>query len=75
MFFDGAVKGNPGKAEGGGIIRWPSDQIISHFAWGLGLTSNNQAEAMALLQGLKQLQKHGIKEALVIGDSQSLIGL
>ena len=38
MFFDGALKGNPGKAEGIGIIRCPLDQIISHFSWGLGLT-------------------------------------
>ena len=30
---------------------------------------------MALLQGLKQMQKHGIKEARIIGDSQNLIGL
>ena len=75
MFFDGAAKGNSGKARGGGIIRCPLDQIISHFDWGLGLSSNNQAKAMALLQGLKQLQKHGIKEARVIGYLQNLIGL
>ena len=40
---------------------------------GLGKATNNQTEALALLQGLRQLWREGIL-ARVIKDSQSLIG-
>jgi ribonuclease HI len=39
----------------------------------LGHNTSIQAEALALLQGLKQVKDLGIKEVNVIGDSQSII--
>jgi ribonuclease HI len=43
------------------------------YSWGLGVESNNIAEALSLWQGLIQAQKLEIKEIMVIGDSQILI--
>jgi ribonuclease HI len=60
LFFDGVSKGNPGQAGGGGIILEPSGTIHLSYAWGLGYASNNQAEFLALWQGLIQVLKMGI---------------
>jgi ribonuclease HI len=73
LFFDGATKGNPGNAGAGGVIKNKQGQIEHRYAWGLGQDTNTQVEAMALLQGLKILQKMRIKEVKIIGDSQTLI--
>ena len=43
------------------------------FAWGLGLSSNNQAEALDLFQGLKLLKSLNIREENVLGNSQIII--
>jgi ribonuclease HI/exonuclease III len=73
LLFDGAAKGNPGKAGAGGVIKNPVGRIEHSFAWGLGHNTSIQAEALALFQGLKQVKDLGIKEVNVIGDSQSII--
>jgi hypothetical protein len=52
LLFDGASKGNPGRAGGGGILLEPTGSIKLSFAWGLGFASNNHAEFLALWQGL-----------------------
>lgn len=70
---DGASKGNPGKAGGGGIIFSLEGNIILSFAYGLGLLSNNQAEYLALWQGLLQARSLGILNLVVIGDSRIVI--
>jgi hypothetical protein len=48
LFFDGASKGNPGAAGGGGIIYDPVGTVVSHYAWSIGTDTNNMAEAHAL---------------------------
>lgn len=73
LFFDGATKGNPIIAGAGGVIRNTDGNIENKYVWGLGHSTNMQAEAMALLQGLKHLQDLGIEKAISLGDSQSLI--
>jgi ribonuclease HI len=73
LLFDGAAKGNPGNAGAGGVIKNIEGQIEHRYTWGLDQDTNTQAEAMALMQGLKILQKARIKEAKIIGDSQTLI--
>ena len=55
LLFDGASKGNPGVAGAGGILLDPGGQIEQTFAWGLGTQTNNEAEWLALLQGLQLL--------------------
>ena len=55
LFFDGASKGNPGKAGGGGIIIEPSGKIMMEYYWNIGQNTNNMAEAYGLWQGVKQL--------------------
>lgn len=71
--FNGAAKGNPGLAGAGGVIKNKEDRIVTKFAWGLGQTISIQAEALALLQGLKQAKAYGNSDVNIIGDSQSII--
>ena len=73
LFFDGASKGNPGQAGGGGIILEPSGDCHLSYAWGLGLASNNQAEYLALWQGLCQARKLNIQRLKIFGDSRLII--
>jgi ribonuclease HI len=73
LFFDGASKGNPGQAGGGGIIIDPSGNIHTVYAWGLGHASNNQAEFLALWQGLHQALKMGIQSLRIFGDSKQVL--
>ena len=73
LLFDGASKGNPGRAGGGGILLEPNGSIKLSFAWGLGFASNNQVEFLALWQGLNQVLKLGIKEVNIVGDSKQVV--
>lgn len=74
LLFDGASKSNPGPAGAGGVILDEKGEEISSYEWSLGVKTNNIAEALALFQGLQQLQKRGIKKAIVLGDSAIVIG-
>ena len=73
LFFDGASKGNPGQAGGGSIIIDPSGKLYLSYAWGLGHASNNQAEYLALWQGLNQARKLNIQKLTIFGDSRMIV--
>eukprot|EP00253_Pinus_taeda_P008935 PITA_08935 len=75
LFFDGASKSNPGQAGAGGLIVDETGDNICSYEWSLGERTNNNAEALALYQGLLQLNKLGIKIAMIIGDSAIIICL
>jgi len=73
LLFDGASKGNPGEAGGGGILLEPNGSTKLTFAWGLGHATNNQAEFLALWQGINQALKLGINKIKIVGDSKQVI--
>ena len=73
LFFDGASKRNPGRARGGGVIINPQGKAEIEYSWSIGHESNNIAEAYGLWQGLKQVQKLGVEEVVIIGDSRLII--
>ena len=73
LFFDGASKGNPGKAGGGGVVINPRGKIEIEYSWSIRHDSNNMAGAYGLWQGLKQVQKVGADEVVVIDDSRLII--
>ena len=53
LFFDGASKGNPGRAGGGGVIIELGGNVEIEYYWNIGYNSNNMVEAYGLWQGLK----------------------
>ena len=60
-------------AGAGGILLDPGGQTEKTFAWGLGHKTNNEAEWMALLQGLEILDTIDSSKIAVFGDSRQVI--
>ena len=73
LFFDGASKGNPRRAGGGGFVINPRGKTEIEYSWSIRHESNNMVEAYGLWQGLKQVQKLGVEEVVIIGDSRLII--
>lgn len=73
LCFDGASKSNLGVEGAGGVIFNANGDNILAYEWGLGHTSNNRAEALALYQGLIQLRKLGIDTVMILGDLAIII--
>ena len=57
----------------GGILLDPGGQMEQRFAWGLGSRTNNEAEWMALLQGLQLIRDKKLRKVLIFGDSRHVI--
>ncbi|KAL6641030.1 hypothetical protein ACP70R_019211 [Stipagrostis hirtigluma subsp. patula] len=70
LHFDGASKGNPGKAGAGAVLMTEDGRVISRLREGLGVVTNNVAEYRGLILGLKYAIRHGFKKIKVYGDSQ-----
>ncbi|XP_066386415.1 uncharacterized protein [Miscanthus floridulus] len=70
LHFDGASKGNPGKAGAGAVLMTEDGRVISRLREGLGVATNNVAEYRGLILGLKYAIRHGFKRIKVHGDSQ-----
>lgn len=68
--FDGASKGNPGKAGAGAVIRTVDGHVLCLLREGLGVVTNNVAEYRSLILGLRYALKKGFKQIRVTGDSQ-----
>ncbi|KAH9301662.1 hypothetical protein KI387_013245, partial [Taxus chinensis] len=60
--FDGASKGNPGQAGGGGILRNSEGDWLFVYAGPLGKQTNNMAKARDLLWGVLIAKEKGLKE-------------
>jgi len=71
--FDGGSRGNPGPA-GVGIVLSAEDgtPLITRGKF-IGTATNNVAEYMALILGLREAAKLGAKKVLIRGDSELII--
>jgi ribonuclease HI len=56
VFTDGACRGNPGPGGWAALVR--QDGVEQMYAGAEPLTTNNQMELMAAIQGLEQLASH-----------------
>lgn len=73
MFFDGCSKSNPGEAGIGVVVYNSNCEEIVIISQSIGIKTNNEAEYMALIEGLKTLIMRGIKKVIIFGDSQLVI--
>ena len=60
-------------AGAGGILLNPEGYVDQTFAWGPGRRTNNEAEWLALIQGLHLLHNMKIHRVLIFGDSRHVI--
>uniref|UniRef100_A0A1J3CRZ7 RNase H type-1 domain-containing protein n=1 Tax=Noccaea caerulescens TaxID=107243 RepID=A0A1J3CRZ7_NOCCA len=67
--FDGASKGNPGKAGAGAVLRGSDKSVLFYLREGVGIATNNVAEYRALILGLKCALEKGYRNVHVQGDS------
>eukprot|EP00253_Pinus_taeda_P035656 PITA_35656 len=73
--FDGASRGNPGIAGIGGVIRNHKGDITHIFCRSMGECTNNEAEFVALEQGLRVLRSYRQGNFIVEGDSSLAISV
>ncbi len=81
IFFDGASKGNPGKAGGAAVINKNGIEIAQVSKYVGPKATNNEAEYNGLIMGLQlaidlglpDLINQGIAELTIKGDSQLII--
>ena len=60
-------------AGAGGVIYDSDGQKVVGFSWGLGKTTNNRAETLAVYMELKLAQERSIQTLITIGDSEIVI--
>ncbi len=73
LYFDGASKGNPGRSAFGGIIYNNYGEIVKQYKVDCGVGTNNRAEYLGALTGIKEAHELGITQLEVFGDSELVI--
>lgn len=73
MNFDGASKGNPGKADFGCVIRDHDHNMIRVICGPLGACNATQAESNGLLMGLREIKRLKLRGYEVEGDPAVVI--
>jgi ribonuclease HI len=73
LYTDGAARGNPGPAGAGAVIVSPDGHIVAKIGKFLGDSTNNVAEYMGLILGLRRAKAMGIRELDVYSDSELLV--
>ncbi len=73
LYTDGASRGNPGPAGAGAVIYNPQGEVAAQIAQYLGQTTNNVAEYQALLLGLQEASRLGVRRLQVFADSELLV--
>ena len=72
-YFDGASRGNPGKAGAGALLINEEGKVVWEASRFLGDKTNNEAEYMALIMLLKAAKDHGGSSLRVFGDSKLVV--
>jgi ribonuclease HI len=73
LYSDGAARGNPGPSGAGAVLIEPGGTVVAKLGKYLGTQTNNYAEYMGLLIGLRHAKSLGAKEIEVFADSELLI--
>ena len=72
VYTDGGARGNPGPA-GIGVVIKDNDKIVKECSEYIGETTNNQAEYQAIVKGLQEAKKLGVKELDCFLDSELVV--
>ena len=72
LHTDGAARGNPGPA-GGGAVLSDNGRTVREKAVFFGKKTNNEAEYLALVEGLKMARDAKVKRLKVYMDSQLIV--
>lgn len=73
LYADGAARGNPGPAGAGAVIVSADGHVVAKVGKFLGESTNNVAEYMGLILGLRRAKAMGIKEIDILADSELVV--
>lgn len=73
LFTDGAARGNPGDAGAGVLLLDEHGRELAAKSFFLGLCTNNVAEYRALILGLREAGKSGVREISVFLDAELVV--
>ncbi|MBN1897247.1 MAG: ribonuclease HI family protein [Spirochaetes bacterium] len=73
LYIDGSSLGNPGPGGIGVICKGELENVIFKLSKSAGIVTNNQAEYMAFIEGLKEAKRYNITNVSVFSDSQLLV--
>lgn len=73
LFFDGASRGNPGPAAVGGILKDKNGEVVEKYSQFIGDATNNEAEYLSLIEGLKRVRKYNPKKVIAKTDSELVV--
>ena len=73
LFSDGASRGNPGPAAAAAVIRDLKEGELAAISQFLGKTTNNQAEYLAVILGLKKALEFSPNEIQIFLDSKLVV--
>jgi ribonuclease HI len=73
VYSDGAARGNPGPSGAGAVLVEPNGQVVDRIGKFLGVQTNNYAEYMGLILGLKRARELKVREVEVFADSELMI--
>ena len=73
IYADGAARGNPGPAGIGVVIEDERGRVLKELSQFVGRKTNNQAEYMALIQGLEAAAEYQADAVQVRLDSELLV--
>lgn len=72
--FDGSAQPNPGPATAAAVLFSPYPRtLVAEQGEFLGSTTNNQAEYVGLILGLRRAAEAGVRNLLIEGDSQLIV--
>jgi len=73
LYTDGASRGNPGEAGAGAVVIDQKGNVIMEFSKYLGQNTNNVAEYLALIFGLREVLSIGGNSVRVFSDSELMV--
>lgn len=74
LYTDGASRGNPGKSAIAYVIVRDDEHVEAFHAEYIGdKITNNTAEYMAIIKGLEECERKGIKDVEIVSDSKVVI--
>lgn len=71
LAFDGASRGNPGRAAYGYVLTTDDETIEGYEP--IGTATNNEAEYQGLKAGLEEAAAHGVENIKIEGDSELIV--
>jgi ribonuclease HI len=70
IYTDGAARGNPGPAAIGVVLQDAAGKTVATISRRLAPTTNNQAEYLAIINGLEKAVSLGARHVIVKSDSE-----